>query len=165
MSFEQHRLKPVVYIIGRRVLVGCDFLKYHSLLLLHLPIRKQGLSRQFEEQIRSLAQILAQDRGMEDYLLLGGVGVQFPSQLFQIAVDFLSRMSGSPLEQSVFHKMGSPGRIMPSPRGCLQHIFDTRATIYAQGTVGRPLPFLQHSIAQPFGSSGTNHRSILSGLI
>ena len=90
MSFEQHRLKPVVYVIGRRVLVGCDFLKYHSLLLLHLPIRKQGLSRQFEEQIRSLAQILAQDRGMEDYLLLGGVGVQFPSQPFQIAVDFLS---------------------------------------------------------------------------
>ena len=106
VPLEEHALELVIDVLGRIVLVGDDFVEDHAALGLDLPVGESGLGGELEQQARGLAQVLLQDRGMEDDLLLGGVGVEFAAQPVQVAGDDGRAFPFRPAEHRMLHEMG-----------------------------------------------------------
>ena len=106
MAFEEHALELVIDVLGRIVLVGDDLVEDHAALGLDFPVGEGGLGGELEQQAGGLAQVLLQDRGVEDDLLLGGVGVELAAQPVQVAGDDGSALALGPAEDRMLHEMG-----------------------------------------------------------
>ena len=106
MSLEEHSLEAVVDVFGRIVLVGNDFVQHDAPFGFDFVVGESGFRRQFEEQAGGLPEIFLQHGGVQDDLLLGGVGVQFTAQPVQVAGDDRGALARGAPEHRMFHEMG-----------------------------------------------------------
>ena len=105
MSLEQHFLESVVDVICGAVLVGFYFIDDYSTFGVHFVFRKCGGRGDFHQQGACLVQVLLQHCRMQNYLFLGGVGVQFAAESVEITAYYRGAFVLRSLKQSMFCEM------------------------------------------------------------
>ena len=106
MAFEEHALELVIDVLHRVVLVGDDFVQDYAPFGFDLVVRESGFRRQFKEEPGGLAEVLLQDGGMQDDLLLGRVGIELSAQTVQVTADHRGTFALRTPEDRVFGEMG-----------------------------------------------------------
>ena len=86
MSPEKLLLEPVIDILGRAVLVGLYFVNDHAAFGVHFIVRKGRLRGYFHQERTCFGQVFLQYGGVQNYLLLGGVGIQFSAESVEVTV-------------------------------------------------------------------------------
>ena len=116
---EDYLLEVVVNLLGGRVPIGIDLLQHHAPFLVYFLLREYTSEGYVHQQVHCAAQILLEDSGVDDRLLLGGVCVEFPSEFLDVGIDSAGAPGLSALEQQVLGKMGksSPPGILISGAG------------------------------------------------
>ena len=152
MSLEEHAFELVVHVLGRVVLVGDDLVQDDAPLGLDLGVGEGGLRRQLEEQAGGLPEVLLQHGGVQDDLLLGGVGVKLAAQTVQVAVDDGSALPLRPAEDRVLREMRDAiGKIGLVPRPAAQ----------AQGAVADGGPAAPDGVSESAGCRSAPHYRFL----
>ncbi len=148
MPGEEHALEAVIDIFRGVVLVRDNLVQHHTAFRLYLLVREGGLGGQFKQQARRLAQVFLEHGGMQDNLLLGGVGVEFAAQPVQVTADNGRAFAPGAAEQGMFHKVGDSGRVfslVPGPAADGEGAVRYRSSALADG------------IAHPFFRGSASH--------
>ena len=107
MPLEDNVLKKVVYQFGRRVVVALYLVAYHFNLLVNLSLRILAMEDDIREQIHCLGEMLLEDGGIINGVLLVGEGIQFASQCLQTVDDGKGATAFCALKSSVLAEMGN----------------------------------------------------------
>ena len=118
-ALEHEVLEIVENAFRGRVLVGVDLIDDDVLLLFQLLGRECGVEDDVRDQLGRFGQVGPQRRRMDHGFLLGRVGVQLASEVFEAAVDMIRAPSLGPLEESVFEQMSHAvfGRLFVAASG------------------------------------------------
>jgi hypothetical protein len=128
-ALEHEVLEIVENAFRGRVLVGVDLIDDDVLLLFQLLGRECGVEDDVRDQLGRFGQVGPQRRRMDHGFLLGRVGVQLASEVFEAAVDMIRAPSLGPLEESVFEQMSHAvfGRLFVAASGAdCQRAMDCR---------------------------------------
>ena len=106
MPLKDHFLEFVIDVFSRRILVGMDFIDYHSLFRFHFVFRESRAGGKFEQQSGSLPQVFLEDGCVENDLFFGCKCVKFASKAFKTAVYDRCTSFRCALEYSVLGEMG-----------------------------------------------------------
>lgn len=109
---EKHLFERIVDHVGRRVLVGIDFVVDDLLLFFQFPVGKSRMEGDVGDQLHSLRKVASQGRGVDRRILLGGEGVEFAAEVFEPAVHLVSLAVLRAFEQGVFGEMGQSELIL-----------------------------------------------------
>lgn len=117
-SSEEHVFERVVDHVGRRVLVGVDFVVDDLLLF---PGSRSGKRSNGRRRRRSgstaFEEVASQGRGVDRRILFGGEGVELAAEIFEPAVHLVSLAVLRTLEQGVFGEMGQSNWCFRQMRG------------------------------------------------
>ena len=83
-SGEEAAFEVVEYVFGRAVFVRDYFVQHDSALGFHFVLREGGFGGDFKQEADRLPYVFPKDGGVQDYLFLGGVGVQFSAETLEI---------------------------------------------------------------------------------
>ena len=111
-SGEEHVFERVVDHVGRRVLVGVDFVVDDLLLFFQLPVGESRMEGDVGDQLYGLRKVASQGRGVDRRILLGGEGVEFAAEVFEPAVHLVSLAVLRALEQGVYGEVSQSELIL-----------------------------------------------------
>ena len=149
MSLEQKTFETVIYVIGGRVFIAGNLVDDHGFLHLNLVFGKSSTRCHLHQQSGSLLDVLFQHCCVQDNLLFGRVGVQLPSESFEVTVYHCGALGLRPLEKRMLYEMCRTGMEFPRRLFPSAHILLSRSAAHAQCAACDTFTLTEHCIPQP----------------